>query len=195
MCRHLEFAMNKQPNRIPSALKHGGYSGMTLLPGEDLAAFKKLHNDLIAEYAPDGRSEEDIIESMARINWRKQNLSTYRLAALAKTRHSAIYSLVYPSAPLFSPFDQTETRSPEEVRAAREAAGEKARRELGTALELVEIGEVSTIGFLQDELSLIDRLDGMIDRCLKRLLFVRGLKSISSPSSGASPPSRIKRVA
>jgi hypothetical protein len=32
---------------------------------------------------------------------------------------------------------------------------------------------------LLHELSLVDRLDGMIDRCLKRLLFVRCLKSIS----------------
>jgi len=187
--------MSKRPDRIPSALKHGGYSGLTLLPGEDPAAFKQMHDDLIAEYAPDGRSEEDIIENMARIHWRKQNLSTYRLAALAKRRHSAIYSAVHPSPPFPMLFELTETRSPEEIRAATKTADEKVRKELGTALELVEIDEVSTIKYLEDELSLIDRLDGMIDRCLKRLLFVRGLKSISSSSSAPSLSSRIKRVA
>ena len=33
------------------ALKHGGYSDTTLLPGEDPAAFEKLHNDLIKDGA------------------------------------------------------------------------------------------------------------------------------------------------
>jgi hypothetical protein len=31
-----------------SALKHGAYSGTCLLPGEDPAEFKKLHQDLVA---------------------------------------------------------------------------------------------------------------------------------------------------
>jgi hypothetical protein len=31
-------------------VKHGGYSRTTLLPGEDPAAFEKLHNDLVAEF-------------------------------------------------------------------------------------------------------------------------------------------------
>jgi len=39
------------------------------------------------------------------------------------------------------------------------------------------------------ELSIIDRIDGMIDRCLKRLLLVRGVKSISSSVSAA--PNRL----
>src|SRR5271169_4016172 len=45
-----EVAMVKQSKQLPPALKHGGYSGMTLLPCEDPAALKKLHEDLIAEY-------------------------------------------------------------------------------------------------------------------------------------------------
>ena len=53
-------------------------------------------------------------------------------------------------------------------------------------LELVEMGKDATIDHLLSELSVVDRLDGMIDRCLKRLLFVRGLKSIA-PSSSTAP--------
>ena len=44
--------------------------------------------------------------------------------------------------------------------------------------ELVEIGEVATTEHLLEELSLMERLDGMFDRCLKRFLFIRGLKSL-----------------
>src|ERR1700733_5136879 len=178
--------MGKRGNRISPALKHGAYSGTTLLPGEDPAAFERLHNDLFSELAPVGRLEEDIVASMAHLVWRKQNLSTYRLAEQAQKRCSAIYSdLVLGS------FD---TRNPEEICAARQAAEEQTRKELGEAWES-EMGEAATTDHLLVELSVVDRLEGMIDRCLKRLLFVRGLKSISSSSSTTSSPPRKKQLA
>jgi hypothetical protein len=34
-------------NKVHPALKHAGYSATTLLPGEDPAAFEKLHRALI----------------------------------------------------------------------------------------------------------------------------------------------------
>jgi hypothetical protein len=78
--------------------------------------------------------------------------------------------------------------------AAREegirAAQEQARTELGGTYELVEIGETATVNRLMADLEVQDRLDAMIDKCLKRLLFVRGLKSISAGSSSA-PPRRL----
>jgi hypothetical protein len=48
----------------------------TLLPGEDPAAFKKLHQKLIDELKPVGALEEDIVADIARLIWRKQNLAT-----------------------------------------------------------------------------------------------------------------------
>ena len=36
------------------ALKHGGYSTTTLLPGENRSEFEKLHEDLITEFRPNG---------------------------------------------------------------------------------------------------------------------------------------------
>ena len=36
------------------ALKHGGYSATTILPGEDAAAFENLHRALIGELSPKG---------------------------------------------------------------------------------------------------------------------------------------------
>jgi hypothetical protein len=41
-------------NKLHPALKHAGYSATTLLPGEDPAAFEKLHRALIHEFAPVG---------------------------------------------------------------------------------------------------------------------------------------------
>jgi hypothetical protein len=78
--------MSKRNNRFHPALKHGAYSNTTVLPGEDPDEFNKLHARLVAEFAPAGPLEEDIVTSMARLVWRKQNLSTYKLAALARNR-------------------------------------------------------------------------------------------------------------
>ena len=71
--------MGKRVNRFPSALIHGAYSGTALLPREDSDDLKKLHKGLIVEFAPVGPLEEDTVASMARLIWRKQNLSTYKL--------------------------------------------------------------------------------------------------------------------
>ncbi len=81
---------SQRRRRIHPALKHGGYSGMSLLPGEDPAEFEKLHNDLIAEYGPIGQHEHEIIETMARLVWRKRCLWTYGLAEFARKRYSEI---------------------------------------------------------------------------------------------------------
>jgi hypothetical protein len=187
--------MSEKDSALHPALKHGGYSGTSLLPGEDPGAFEELHAGLIAEHGPAGPLEEDIVTTMAHLIWRKQNISTYQRAERAKRRLSAIRSELVPQ-----PKDEFAFLSisgdmpdPEEVRAAEHAAEEQARKELGKSVwELVEMGSDVTIDRLLSELSLVDRLDGMIDRCIKRLLLVRGLKSISSSESKASsPPKRI----
>jgi hypothetical protein len=64
--------MSKRNIGIHPALKHGVYSGTALLPGEDPGEFEKLHNKLIAEFAPAGPLEQDIVANMARLIWRKQ---------------------------------------------------------------------------------------------------------------------------
>ena len=67
-------------------------------------------------------------------------------------------------------------------------AEDQARQELGdTYYELAELGEAATFNGLTKELEVEERLDASINRCLKRLLLVRGLKSISAAPSSASP--------
>jgi hypothetical protein len=86
--RMVEYPMSK----IHPALKHGGYAATGLLPGEDRVAFEKLHRDLIAELAPNGAMEDDIVATIARLVWRKQNLSTFRIAELARNRCDRVLS-------------------------------------------------------------------------------------------------------
>ena len=63
----------------------------------------------------------------------------------------------------------------------------QAREEFGVLYALVEMGDEATMEGLKDELEVQSRLDAMIDRCIKRLLLVRGLKSMSSGSTSSTP--------
>lgn len=188
--------MRKVTNRIPPALKHGCYSGASLLPTEDQTAFDRLHQDLIAEYTPNGRSEVLTIEILARLMWRRENLAIYGLAALAKKKYHSICAELSPPPPDWSRFlGNEQTRTPEELIAFRKDVDERAQRELGSALELVTVGEITSTDHLLEELALIERLDGMIVRCLKQLLLVRGVKSMPPSGINEALPTRMKRVA
>jgi hypothetical protein len=171
-------------NKVPPALKHAGYSATTLLPGEDVAGFEKLHRALIAEFTPTGALEEDIVADIARLTWRKQNLATFRIAELAKARHQ---NIIYEKVPYDGPPPISFTDvDPAVAREGYRAAEEQARQELGDIYKLIEIGEPATIGGLKKELEIKERLDGLIYKCLKQLLAVRGVKSLSPASSSVS---------
>jgi hypothetical protein len=180
-------------NGLPAALKHGAYSQSGLLPGEDAAAFEKLHAGLLADFLPQGAVEENIVADLARLYWRKQNLATYRRAERARRRHSAIKDETGPDdleLRLSRPRKYPVMNLPVEIGPRYEAANQQAREELGDDWELIEMGNLATVEYLLQELSVADRLDGMIDRALKRLLFVRGIKSYGAGSSaGPNPPS------
>jgi len=171
-------------DKIRSALKHGGYSNTTLLPGEDRAAFEKLHKDLIAEFEPSGRLEEDIINTLARTMWRKQNLETYHLMGQANYRYSQIREKYFPTPelPLLAPW-MSDERSPEQIEQANRDLEKQARKELGNDWEFVSN---YTIKNMFDDWTVIERLDAMIDRCVKRLLMVWGVKSMSISAPAAS---------
>jgi hypothetical protein len=171
--------MSVRFKKIHPALKHAGYSATALLPGEDRTAFEKLHRALIAEFTPVGALEEDIVADLARLIWRKQNLATFRIAQLADARREQIKDETVPRLEFRIPGDI----DADEKEEARRAADEQARQELGDIHQLIDIGEPATIEGLMKELDVKERLDGMINRCLKQLLTVRGVKSLSSSTS------------
>jgi hypothetical protein len=178
--------MGKHSNRVPSALTHGIYSAIGLLPTEDPAEFEKFKQEIFDDYNPVGRSEEIIVNEIACLQWRLVHLPTYGVAMRARERHKAIYSKM-PSQQWSFPHlltgyeePEPEARSPEELEALRKSVAKEARTKLGQAMKLVNIGDVATIEYLEKELGIRERLHGVIARLEKRLLFVRGIKSISS---------------
>jgi hypothetical protein len=157
---------------------------LQLLPGEDPAAFEKLHRALVDEFAPVGALEEEIVADMARLTWRKQNLATFRIAEMANGRHSQIIREKLPEPDDYFSDDMDPAERQERYRAAKE----QARQELGDIYGLIDIGEPATIEGLMKELDIKERLDGLISKCLKQLLMVRGVKSLSPASSSGSMP-------
>jgi hypothetical protein len=60
-----------------NALKHGTFTLMTILPGEDEKQFELLYSLLIEEWKPAGATEEDGVLSIAKGMWRKARLQKF----------------------------------------------------------------------------------------------------------------------
>ena len=151
---------------------------MTLMPGEDAAAYEELHAQLVAELRPSGVLEEEIVSSVARLVWRRRNLATLRAAKLAQDR---LWELKFEKLNAVS--GQAERAEDVELDQARESAQAQAREELGDIYQLIEAENAATIDGLMQELTTQERLDAMIDKCMKRLLFLRGFKSMGHGSA------------
>ena len=165
--------MSDHVKKFHAALKHGAFSATAILPGEDPDAFKELHQNIVAELALVGALEDDIGWTIARLVWRKEHLGTPRIGELALEHESRIQAQK-------SQFEllEMEKYSAERREATMQAAEDQARKDLGAKYELVEVGETATVDRLLQDLAVEERLDTMIDKCLKRLLFLRGLKSL-----------------
>ena len=165
--------MSDHVKKFHAALKHGAFSATAILPGEDPDAFKELHQNIVAELALVGALEDDIGWTIARLVWRKEHLGTLRIGELALEHESRIHAQK-------SQFEllEMEKYSAERREATMQAAEDQARKDLGAKYELVEVGETATVDRLLQDLAVEERLDTMIDKCLKRLLFLRGLKSL-----------------
>jgi hypothetical protein len=64
-----------------NALKHGILSRYTVLPWEDGDEYRVLVGALMAEHAPQGPTEEHLVEEVAGILWRKRRLRLAEAAA------------------------------------------------------------------------------------------------------------------
>jgi hypothetical protein len=174
--------MHIPATRVPPALKHGAYSKAALLPGDDPAAFEDLHRGLIAEFTPHGRMEEETVATLAHLMWRRQNLAKFGIglshleeglgaAAQESQQHDNSKEGDKPISAIEKLY-----RAGEQLHKTAEE-----NRKGAAAVEFLDL--------TMKKLEVEDRLDAMIDRLIKRLLFVRGLKSITSSAPTVSPSS------
>jgi len=189
--------MGKRKSGVPSALKHGIYSGLGLLPTESRAKFRKFKKQSFAELALTGPLEEAIGEDIVRLEWRQKNLFIYDLAKQAQEHYSIIYAPFSFSAEDVRAVlaDQPKPLRPEEQADLCKKAERRVRTELGAAIELVHIGDVATIEHLEKELAIRERLDEMITRAYKKLAYVRAIKSMSPAALPAPSQPLLKKAA
>ena len=70
--------------KYPNAQKHGVFTPTAILPGEDPKEFDELHSALIAEWAPDGASEEEAVLSITNAAWRKRRVQKFLQVKITK---------------------------------------------------------------------------------------------------------------
>jgi hypothetical protein len=72
----------------PNALKHGVFSKILFLPGEDPQEYEKLKAALFAEYKPSGVSEERIMTAIANTFWQEERSELYEYVQVLRARKS-----------------------------------------------------------------------------------------------------------
>ena len=73
ICKKLAVAiMRRQNGKTPNALKHGVFAAPAILPGESREEFKELLSKLIEEWMPDGATEGEAVQSIAKPMWLKR---------------------------------------------------------------------------------------------------------------------------
>jgi hypothetical protein len=84
--------MTKTPQALPAgtagtditrfnALRHGVLSRYTVLPWEDADEYQEIVAALVAEHAPQGPTEEHLVEEIAGVMWRKRRVRLAEAAA------------------------------------------------------------------------------------------------------------------
>jgi hypothetical protein len=157
------------PRKVHPALRHGLYSALTVLPGEDYAAFQKLYRHLVEEYAPSGVSEFELVQNIARLMWRKKNLATYYLAYLARRYCDNVI--------------EGKLVGRREAQ-AREKAEQEVREELGPEGRLLDLKDDHQA--MMGDLTVHEKLDAMIARNIKQLFLVKGLKTVGGLGPSAT---------
>src|SRR5262249_52316906 len=160
--RRWSSLVSKFKKRHP-ALKHGAYSSTAVLPGENPAEFEELYQALIAELAPTGALEENIVADIARLAWRKQNLATFtRAKGLRMVWHQLKSEKIYEKFPDTTHASRWITASDSERDKFVEAIGaakDQMREELGEeAFQLIEIDDLATFEHLLRDLQIEERL-------------------------------------
>ena len=76
--------MRKKTDDHMNAITHGAFSRILILPWESIAEFAELYDDLIDEWKPVGRTEQDAVLSIAKGIWRKRRMQAFLRNELEK---------------------------------------------------------------------------------------------------------------
>jgi hypothetical protein len=173
--------------RTRSRWKHGCYSIRRPLPGEDEADFKKLCDEVIAELKPSGALECDIVDTIAWLLWRKQNMGIFRAAEQLRIIRDQIIedacrqrNVNRDGSSAGMPFYPGEAENAAKRKEAEQEGEEKARKQIGQDKYEWLQSEAATVDGLLKVVELEERLNAGISKCIKQLLMLRGVKTLPS---------------
>ena len=86
-----QILLNTEPKPSLNAWKHGAYSNLGLLPGEDRGEYARFLEEVFLEWAPSGPTETDTVVSLANCLWRKSRLWIYAKAANARRCYFLVF--------------------------------------------------------------------------------------------------------
>ena len=179
------------PENSPSnALKHGAFSEVLILPGEDPAAFKELKRRLFAEYNVSGYSEESTMTSIAKAMWQLQRLGVYEYVQYLRARGSSPQSSSDWKNPISDAIKEFMIKtgrsipkdSLPDVSTVPVPPKEKTNDEL-----LLELGDLVTLDHLDKELDVENKLLVKLDRLFKRFCQIRAMKPLIGLGESSAP--------
>src|SRR6266700_2939856 len=80
-----------------NATRHGILSRFTVLPWESKEEYESVLGALVAEHAPQGPTQEHLVEELAHIMWRKRRLRLAEAAAHRRALGTMLSSLSHLS--------------------------------------------------------------------------------------------------
>jgi len=183
-------------NSSSNALKHGAFSEVLILPGEDPAAFEKLKQRLFAEFNVSGCSEELTMTSIAKTMWQLQRLRVYEHVQFLRAQGS---SSPYPGGlknsidPITKFMIDKGMMLPNDPSA--DAPTEEAPPKEKTTDELLlQLGDFVSLGQMDKELEVENKIMAKLDRLFKRLFQIQAMKSlmgerdVPAPALGGATP-------
>lgn len=178
-------------SKTPSAFKHGAFSKLQFLPGEDPQEFEDLKASLFAEYKPSGASETETLGSIADLMWRERRLVIYQYAQLLRHRRTGRDGR-HPAAAFRDPLARSMANAlsashtgcapdPKEVEEilAKQLIAEAADQNDDDRLR--DLDSILTLDQLNKELDVRNKIQSMIDRLFKRFWQARAMKSLAAP--------------
>jgi len=183
-----KFKATKQP---PNALKHGAFSEVTILPGEDPQEFERLHRDLIQEWSPSGPTEHDTVLTLAKCMWRKRRIRHLK-PAFSSEDANKLNKLALTCTAVGEKESVAETLHQLSDKAFDELVEMKEKKEFGVAywFQAAEkfVLHLNSMNALRHELAIEDRIDSMIDRALRRLGQIKVMKEVIALKENAPKP-------
>lgn len=143
----------------PSALKHGIFSKMSFLPGEDPAEFEGLRESLVIEYQISGPSEEAIIDGIAKTFWQGRRKDLYLGFQFERARHGG--TTAHASAAALGGGEKSGPLEPPM-----------------TDHPLENVASIATLDLLSKEVDLDMKLQAKLDRQFRMLFAIKASKQI-----------------